>query len=381
MPELKIKARWTARLARALLALVAPLTLTACLPEMISNSALFSPKPQTPPRASIQEEAPVPQAATPLAPYGETIVITAGPPETDLLAVAAPEVAEPTATAAPEADPSAMALHSYQPALPPQTFTLASGLIDQDIFESFSDRLVTAQAGGHLLAAHSLTTVMDYEPYEPFEAPPALAQIDPAPSAGELSLPNQTKARGQGKQPAARTKSLLTAAYEQTGRHYKRGGGSPLAGFDAVGYTHWVFAREGLTLPKTPAGLASAGAMVTKENLRPGDVLIYRNQADQIDGWHVGIYSGHGNFLHASPKAGVVTETDAFGPQYAPYFLGGRRFFDDPNAAPLPDSYKMTATSTAVKLALTELGPEDKVKKPAKPRKAAKPKAKKAGKK
>jgi hypothetical protein len=92
----------------------------------------------------------------------------------------------------------------------------------------------------------------------------------------------------------------------------------------------------------------------------------------------VGIYSGQGNFLHASPKAGVVTETDAFGPQYAPYFLNGRRFFDDPGAAPLSDNQKMAATSTAVKLALTELGPNDKVVKPTyrpTPRaKAAKPK-------
>jgi hypothetical protein len=156
-----------------------------------------------------------------------------------------------------------------------------------------------------------------------------------------------------------------------------------VAGFDAVGYTHWVFASEGLILPKTPAGLAAAGAAVTKEALRPGDVLIYRNPADQVNGWHVGIYSGQGNFLHASPKAGVVTETDAFGPQYAPYFLSGRRFFDDPGAAPLSDNQKMAATSTAVKTALAELGPDDKVvmARPKPAPKAAKPKAKKAAKK
>jgi hypothetical protein len=186
------------------------------------------------------------------------------------------------------------------------------------------------------------------------------------------------QARKADQREGDRTEKLLTVAYELTGRHYKLGGLSPLGGFDAVGYTNWVFAREGLILPKTPAGLAAAGMAVAREDLRPGDVLIYRNPADQVNGWHVGIYSGQGNFLHASPKAGVVTETDAFGPQYAPYFLRGRRFFDDPGAAPLSDNQKMAATSTAVKLALTELGPDDKVVKPAPSRRPAPKKAAKS---
>jgi hypothetical protein len=241
-------------------------------------------------------------------------------------------------------------------------------------------------AGERLLLAHGLAPTREDEPHMvmgrgfPAPAPPlALSAANTAPSAGE-------PANGRAEYRPSRfkghlTKNLLTTAYEQTGRHYKLGGFSPLAGFDAVGYTHWVFASEGLTLPKTPANLATAGGAVTRENLRPGDVLIYRNPADQVNGWHVGIYSGQGNFLHASPKAGVVTETDAFGPQYAPYFLGGRRFFDDPEAAPLSDNQKMAATSSAVKTALAELGPDDKIIKPALPkpaRQAAKSKSRKA---
>ena len=385
MPERKVKAkaRPLAALARVLLVLAACPPLAACLfSEGARSSAIFSPQPA--PAAVAQ----LPPAA-PLPPYGP---LPYEPLETSVPESGLAEAAE-TAAAFPPAE-----------ALPLQAFS--GGLIDQALFASLAGRLVTAQAGGHLLAAYGLTSSAldepdpEAEPFAEAEALPALAGLSPAPpspntalsdsapSAGEPAppVPNQAALRGDraAKQPGARTKSLLTTAYEQTGRHYKRGGSNPVAGFDAAGYTHWVFAREGLALPKTSAGLAAAGTKVTRENLRPGDVLIYRNQADQADGWHVGIYSGQGNFLHASPKAGVVTETDAFGPQYAPYFQGGRRFFDDPEAAPLPDTYKTAAASTAVKLALTELGPEDKVKKPASratPRAAKKSKAKKAAKK
>ena len=325
-----------------------------------------------------------------------------------------------TGTGATGTTPDQTAFHSYHPGLP--SFVFNNGLINQArlLAEPFPGRLFTALAGERLLTAYGLTPTRedetDAESLPGFEAAPGLtvASLDPAapvlvasvpvapvpvtpvpamnapaldsniaapaPSAG---VPNLSA--GRFRHQGDRTTKLLTAAYEQTGRHYRTGGLNPGSGFDAAGYTHWVFSREGMHLPKTPYGLAKAGVVVTRENLRPGDVLIYQNPTDKVNGWHVGIYSGQGNFLHASPKAGVVTETDAFGPQYAPFFLGGRRFFDDPEAAPLSDTQKMAATSTAVKLALTELGPNDKVAKP-KPRpkpaqKAAKPKSKKAAKK
>ena len=422
MPERKVKAvgRRVAGLARALLALAAPLALAACLPAVARNSApppgQLRPAPAVPVLTEVRQARPdIKRAATPPpAPYGP-----AAPAETGLAGAGTARMT-PQPAAPPLAVPEQAPLHSYHPAPPPLAFTFTSGLIDlySLMAGSFPGPLVTALAGERLLTAHGLTPARGGEP-DPLEAGllPALgpapvpaaipvlalaapvipamapAAANPAPSAGEPILSNDrpTEFRvGQAGQNGDRTRNLLTAAYEQTGRHYKIGGFSPLAGFDAAGYTHWVFSREGLDLPQTPAGLAAAGVAVTREDLRPGDVLIYRNPADKVGGWHVGIYSGQGNFLHASPKAGVVTETDAFGPQYAPYFQGGRRFFDDPGAAPLSDSQKMAVTSTAVKLALAELGPDDKVIRPVPPKavskakakaKAAKSKAKKAVKK
>ena len=388
MPERKVKAKGRpgAGLARAVPALAVALTLltlTACLPAASRNSS--SSIHQVSPAPAALAEATETRPAPELAPYGPAIPAEAGSTQ------AVPEVIPPA-----EPAPVQAALSSYEPALPPGSFTFTSGLIDQDnlLARLFPDRLVTAQAGGRLLAAYGLASPLEDEAglFEAERLPtleaasrlalPAFDQAlaDAAPSAGEP--PSDRQAEGQTKKAEGeRTRKLLTVAYEQTGRPYKPGGLNPAAGFDASGYAHWVFAREGLTLPKTPAALAAAGTAVTRENLRPGDVLIYRNQADQANGWHVGIYSGQGNFLHASAKAGVVTETDAFGPQYAPYFQSGRRFFDDPGAAPLSDSQKMAATSTAVKLALAELGPKAKPAPAPPPQaapKAASPKGQKA---
>ncbi len=363
--------------ARFVGALTLALTMAACAPyqprESLRPLAPVNPLPM----AQVPAEVPETSEARPALPSP-----IPGPAEAG---ISSPEAA--ASQFRPESAAPGPAAFGHNPAIPSQAVNFNGALIDRDrlLAEPFPVPLATALAGERLLLAHGLTPLREEDPdpsaAQQFAGPPVkpAALGASAPSAGELPpsgvRPNYLKAARM----AGRTQNLLTSAYAQTGRHYKLGGFSPVAGFDAPGYTRWVFAREGLNLPKTPAALASAGTEVARADLRPGDVLIYRNPTDQVNGWHVGIYSGQGNFLHASPKAGVVTETDAFGPQYAPYFLSGRRFFDDPEAAPLSDDQKMAATSTAVKMALAELGPNDKIVRPAPPKSRAKAKpAKKA---
>jgi cell wall-associated NlpC family hydrolase len=88
--------------------------------------------------------------------------------------------------------------------------------------------------------------------------------------------------------------------------------------------------------------------------LRPGDILAYR--PPKVGDYLVGIYTGNGNFILASQGLKVVTETAAFGSDYGPWFVGGRRYVDDPSAAPLPDEIKTDVANRAVKLALLAMG-------------------------
>lgn len=242
----------------------------------------------------------------------------------------------------------------------------SGGLIDQFVCtKGLTGDLATARAGQMLLLASGLA--VDAEEggaqAETLSGPLIMAEnvsgISPAPSAGAVEAADSSVNALSGKL-LGQTEGLLITAYEQTGRRYKSGGQSPATGFDAAGFTRWVYAQRGINLPPDARQQAAAGRQVAKEQLRPGDLLVYRDPSGKSEEYHVGIYTGQGNFLHAVAKSGVVTETAAFGPQYSPYFVGGRRYYDDPKAAPLSDSRKMAAASSAVKLALAELGPNDK---------------------
>ncbi|MDL2226297.1 C40 family peptidase [Deltaproteobacteria bacterium OttesenSCG-928-M10] len=252
---------------------------------------------------------------------------------------------------------------------------IEAGLIDQNsCTRGLPGQLITGLAGQNLIVAAASA-----DSGAPLFMDMALRTESPAteaaPVAGTAGPPQKTaavsddQAKSAGKTAgnlslkAGVTENLLVAAYEQTGRPFKSGGQAPGTGFDAAGYTYWVFHEKGISLPQGAKRQAASGRQVAKDELRPGDILVYRDPSlnDGNGGYHVGIYTGQGNFLHAAPKTGVVTETAAFGPQFSPYFVGGRRYFDDPKARPLSDEQKMAAASSAVKLALSELGPNDKL--------------------
>ena len=267
-------------------------------------------------------------------------------------------------------------------------------LIDKNLCTTgLNGNLITGQAGQGLLRDNGIksayTLTGDIMPPPPsFDV--AAAIPDPAPSAGtseaavsltSLNTSKTTTSSAKTSSKSGITESLLMAAYQQTGRHYKSGGQNPDTGFDASGFTRWVYAQRGLSLPKDALRQANGGRQVSKDELRPGDLMVYRDPNGDANSYHVGIYTGQGNFLHAASKTGVVTETAAFGPQYSPYFVGGRRYYEDLQASPLSDVQKMSATSSAVKLALSELGPDDTLKRPVAKKKPVKTAAKTSSKK
>ncbi len=92
---------------------------------------------------------------------------------------------------------------------------------------------------------------------------------------------------------------VLRTAASLAGVPYLSGGTTP-AGFDCSGYTRYVFARSGRTLPRTAAGQHAAVRRVARGDLRPGDLLFFR---DGTRIYHVGIYAGRGTVWH-SPKPG-----------------------------------------------------------------------------
>jgi len=84
----------------------------------------------------------------------------------------------------------------------------------------------------------------------------------------------------------AKTGGLLSIAASLAGIYYIYGG-TTTAGFDCSGYTQYVFAKVGISLPRTAEQQRQATTPVT--NPQPGDLVFFGSPAH-----HVGIYAGNG---------------------------------------------------------------------------------------
>lgn len=104
--------------------------------------------------------------------------------------------------------------------------------------------------------------------------------------------------------------SMVSIARAQVGTKYVRGGQSPTRGFDCSGLVRYVMAGLHLDVPRTASGQATAGVAIGREldRLRPGDLLTFGKGRRGVS--HVGIYVGHGRYVHASSVAGQVIESD-----------------------------------------------------------------------
>lgn len=117
--------------------------------------------------------------------------------------------------------------------------------------------------------------------------------------------------------------SLVERALSLQGSSYVFGGTSK-SGFDCSGFTKYVFASSGISLPRTSYDQFASGTAVSKDNLSPGDLVFFTTYAKGAS--HVGIYIGGGRFVHAAnPSSGVKTSSlsDSF---YSSRYLGARRY-------------------------------------------------------
>ena len=119
---------------------------------------------------------------------------------------------------------------------------------------------------------------------------------------------------------------IVAYAKKYLGYDYVYGGSSPKTGFDCSGFTSYVYKNFGYSLSRSSVGQASNGVKVSKENLQPGDLVIYKNTSLTKIG-HVGIYIGDNKMIHASePGVGVIiTDIDSKAHNYPQRFVMGRR--------------------------------------------------------
>jgi cell wall-associated NlpC family hydrolase len=79
-----------------------------------------------------------------------------------------------------------------------------------------------------------------------------------------------------------------------------RNGGTTTGGMDCSGLVFHVYRSFGIALPRTSSAQSRFGAQVPRSDLQPGDLLFFDVNGRGVS--HVGIYSGGGEFIHASNR-------------------------------------------------------------------------------
>jgi len=90
---------------------------------------------------------------------------------------------------------------------------------------------------------------------------------------------------------------LIQSALDCRGARYRRGGTSR-GGFDCSGFTRYIFAKYGVSLPHSSASQSRMGTPVSRGELKSGDLVFFQTYRRGIS--HVGIYIGNGQFVHAA---------------------------------------------------------------------------------
>jgi cell wall-associated NlpC family hydrolase len=139
---------------------------------------------------------------------------------------------------------------------------------------------------------------------------PALEAVKPPPPPPPAKKP----ARARNAAPAARATNLpkgavdvpssvngnavLEIASRYIGVPYVYGGSSP-SGFDCSGFTSYVYAQLGISLPRTAEAQRAAGTVISRDQARPGD-LIYTPG-------HVAIYAGDNLMIDAARTGTTIS--------------------------------------------------------------------------
>jgi peptidoglycan DL-endopeptidase CwlO len=102
------------------------------------------------------------------------------------------------------------------------------------------------------------------------------------------------------------------------GIRYTWGGKTPRSGFDCSGLVWYVYRRLGVDVPRVTYDQWHAGRHVGRRNLQPGDLLFFHRLG------HVGIFVGHGWFIHA-PRTGSNVHASRFTGWYRTHYNGAVR--------------------------------------------------------
>lgn len=102
---------------------------------------------------------------------------------------------------------------------------------------------------------------------------------------------------------SSRIAALIDEAESHLGTAYCSGGTTRDC-FDCSGFVIACFVSIGIPLPRTSRDIAAFGFEIDRDELQPGDVVVFRTSGREIN--HVGIMVDAEQFIHASTSRGVI---------------------------------------------------------------------------
>lgn len=120
--------------------------------------------------------------------------------------------------------------------------------------------------------------------------------------------------------PKSKVNSIISTAKTYIGTPYQFGGTTPKA-FDCSGYLQYVFAKNGINIPRTADEQYKLGLRTkSSRELTAGDLVFFTTYEPGAS--HCGIYLGGGEFIHASSSGVRIDELS--NSYWSPRYLGGK---------------------------------------------------------
>jgi len=96
-----------------------------------------------------------------------------------------------------------------------------------------------------------------------------------------------TKKSKPAETQSASQRQMISQAQKLQGTGYKYGGNNPQEGFDCSGLIHYVFAGEGIEVPRVSRLIAAHGLAKNRRQAQPGDIAYFGETEANVN--HVGI--------------------------------------------------------------------------------------------
>jgi cell wall-associated NlpC family hydrolase len=144
--------------------------------------------------------------------------------------------------------------------------------------------------------------------------------------AGCASAPHEADARREPDRASAVAPELrlelggavAELAMGMIGARYRYGGADPAEGFDCSGLAYYAYSQAGYRIPRTSQDQFRASRKIALGSASAGDLVFFQDQAKLA---HVGIYLGHGLFVHAPADGQRVSVASIEAPYYQEHLV------------------------------------------------------------